>query len=169
MFRTPPNALLLVGFGLLGTLVLSPPLNPALAATATATFAVTATVAATCVISASALAFGTYTGVQVDATSTVTATCSNTTAYSIGLGAGAGSGATVTARKMTGPGAAQLAYSLSQDAGRATNWGNTPGTDTVAGTGNGNAQALTVNGRVAAGQVVAPGTYTDTITATINF
>jgi spore coat protein U-like protein len=169
MLRTSRKALLLASFGFLGIFVLSPPLNPAVAATASTTFAVTATVQATCVITATALAFGTYTGVQVDATSTVTATCTNSTPYNIGLGVGGSSGASVTTRKMTGTGGALLAYSLSQDSGRAVNWGNTPGTDTVARIGNGSAQPVTVFGRMATGQLVAPGAYTDTITATVNF
>ena len=45
-----------------------------------------------------------------------------------------GTGGTVTARKMTS-GANTLSYGLYQDIARATNWGNTPGTDTVNTTG----------------------------------
>ena len=138
------------------------------AATATTTFQVTATVAATCLLSATNLAFGTYAGTQTDMTSTITATCTNTTPYTVGLSVGAG-GTSVSARAMTGPGAAVLNYAMFRDSSRTLNWGNTPPTDTLGGTGNGSAQALTVYGRVAAGQFVAPGAYTDTITATITF
>lgn len=141
---------------------------PVTAATATASFAVTATVQATCAITATPLAFGNYSGVQADATSTISVTCTNTTPYNIGLGAGAGSGATVAARKMTS-GAALLNYSLSRDSGRTLNWGNTVATDTLGGTGNGAVQPLTVYGRIAAGQFVAPGSYTDTIIATVTY
>lgn len=139
------------------------------AATATTTFRVTATVAATCLISATTLAFGTYTGVVANSTSTITVTCTNTSPFNVGLNAGTAPGATVTTRKMTGPAAAVLAYSLSQDAAHTINWGNTIGTDTESGTGNGSAQNLTVFGHVPAGQFVTPGAYTDTITATISF
>ena len=66
-------------------------------------------------------------------------------------------------------GAAQLTYALYRDAARTLNWGNTVGTDTLAGTGTGSAQASTVYGRIAAGQLPAPGGYVDTITATITF
>jgi spore coat protein U-like protein len=52
---------------------------------------------------------------------------------------------------------------------RTANWGQTVGTDTVTGTGNGAAQALTVYGQVTAGQFVAPGAYSDTITATVTY
>jgi spore coat protein U-like protein len=115
------------------------------------------------------LAFGAYTGTQTDATSTVTVTCTNTTPYNVGLNAGTFAGATVSTRRMTGADANGLAYSLSQDASRTVNWGNTVGTDTVSGTGNGGAQALTVYGRVPANQFIAPGAYADTITATVTF
>jgi spore coat protein U-like protein len=39
----------------------------------------------------------------------------------------------------------------------------------VSGTGNGNAQTLTVYGQLPAGQYVTPGAYADTITATITY
>ncbi len=139
------------------------------AATATTTFQVTATVQATCLISATNLAFGTYTGVQVAQTSTISITCTNTTPYNVGLNAGTAPGATVSTRKMTGPSAALLSYAMYQDAGHTINWGNTVGTDTVAGTGNGSAQTLTVYGLLTAGQYVTPGAYVDTITATVTY
>src|SRR5262249_56597254 len=100
---------------------------------------------------------------------TITVTCTNTSPYNVGLDPGTATGATVTTRKMSGPGGALLAYALYQDAAHTKNWGNTVGTDTVAGTGNGNAQSLTVYGQVAAGQYVTPGAYADTITATITY
>jgi len=145
------------------------PSGPALAqGTATTTFQVTATVNATCLISATNLAFGTYTGTQVDATSTITVTCTNTTAWNIGLSAGTCPGATVTTRCMLN-GTAHLNYAMYRDASRTLNWGNTVGTDTLAGTGSGSAQVNTVFGRVPAGAFPAPGGYLDTITATITF
>jgi spore coat protein U-like protein len=55
------------------------------------------------------------------------------------------------------------------DASRTVNWGNTSGTDTVAGTGNGSAQVLTIYGRVPAQTTPAPATYNDTVTVTINY
>jgi spore coat protein U-like protein len=115
------------------------------------------------------MAFGTYTGVAATGTSSVTVTCTNSTTYNVGFSAGGGTGAIVTARAMTGPAGAQLGYSLFSDSGRTVNWGQTVGTDTVGGTGNGNAQVTSVYGSVAAGQYVAPGSYTDTITATVTY
>ncbi|WP_244110156.1 Csu type fimbrial protein [Burkholderia ambifaria] len=117
---------------------------------------------------AARLSYTTFDISSTDATSTLSVTCSNTTPYNVGLDAGLATGATVTSRAMTITGASLL-YSLFQDAGRTTNWGNTVGTDTVAGTGTGSAQTLTVYGRVEAGQFVTPGAYTDTITATVTY
>jgi spore coat protein U-like protein len=137
--------------------------------TVTTTFGVSATVQATCLISATAMSFGTYTGVADNATSTVSVTCTNTTTYNISLNPGTASGATVTARKMTGPASALLNYTLYSNSTRTTNWGQTVGTDTVAGTGNGTSQALTVYGTIPASQYVTPGSYADTITATVTY
>lgn len=143
--------------------------TPAVAATATTTFAVTATIEATCVVSATPMAFGTYTGVVANSTSTVSVTCTNTTPYDVGLDSGTATGATVSTRKMAGPGGALLNYALYSDSSRTVNWGNTVSTDTVAGTGNGTAQAITVYGKIPAGQYLAPGSYADTITATVTY
>jgi len=137
--------------------------------TATATFTVTAVVAKDCTVSATNLAFGNYAGALINSTSTISVTCTSTTAYNVGLNAGLATGATVTNRSMTGPGSALLSYKLFSNSGHTTNWGNTVGTDTVAGTGNGVIQPLTVYGQVPAGQFVTPGSYTDTITATVTY
>ena len=142
---------------------------PASASTATTTFNVTATVQATCLISASNLGFGTYSGSAIATTTTLSVTCTNSTTYNVGLNAGTATGATVTTRAMTGPGAATLSYALYQDSGHSTNWGNTVGTDTKSGTGNGSAQTLTVYGNLTGAQYPAPGSYSDTITATITY
>jgi spore coat protein U-like protein len=66
-------------------------------------------------------------------------------------------------------GAALLGYSLYRDSGLTQNWGVTIGTDTASGTGNGAAQPITVYGQVPAGQYVTPGSYADTITATVTY
>jgi spore coat protein U-like protein len=135
------------------------------ASTTTSTFATQIAIAASCTInSASTLNFGSQ-GVliaNVDQTSTLQVQCTNTTP---GLDAGTGTGATVAVRKMTS-GSNTVNYSLYSDSGRATVWGNTVGTDTVAATGSGASQSYTVYGRVAAQTTPAPGTYSDTVTET---
>ena len=75
--------------------------------------------------------------------------------------------ATVTNRLLTGTGGVQLSYALFSDSGRTINWGLT--SNTVAGTGSVVAHAITIYGKMAAGKYVTPGTYTDTITATITY
>ena len=137
----------------------------------TTTFQVTATVASNCIASATNLAFGTYDPLAASpaaSTSQITVRCTLGTAYSIGLDAGIGAGATVAARLMT-HGAALLTYGLYQDSGHATVWGNTPGTDTVSGTGTGLPINHSVYGQIPAGQNVSNGGYTDTITVSINY
>ena len=80
-----------------------------------------------------------------------------------------GAGATFPARRMTS-GGNTLVYTLFTDPGRGTVWGDGTGGSSLAnGSGNGAAQAITVYGRIPSGQAVATGTYTDTITVTINF
>ena len=144
------------------------PINTSSGATSTSTFQVTATVASSCTVTATSLAFGNYTLAQLDGTSTITATCTNGTTYTIGLDAGTFSGATTSTRRMTGPSAAGLSYSLFSDSGRTTNWGNATGS-WVSGTGTGEAQVLTVYGRIPANQTALIGSYTDTVTVTVTF
>ena len=139
------------------------------APTAPAQFSVTAAVQPSCTISATNLNFGTYTGALVNATSTVTVTCTKSLTFNVGLNAGVGSGASVTSRKMTSPASATLNYALYRNSTHTRNWGITIGSDTVGGTGNGTAQALTVYGQMGAGQSGNPATYSDTITATITY
>jgi spore coat protein U-like protein len=136
--------------------------------TATGSFSVTATVAPSCSITANALNFGAYTGTALNATTTISVTCANGSPYNIGLDPGQASGATVTTRKMVN-GSKTLGYALYSDSVRTKNWGNTVGTDTVAGTGSGSAQTLNVYGQVPAGQTPVPGSYADTITATLTY
>lgn len=147
------------------------PVSPSLAATTTSTFTVQVAITASCTInSAATLNFGSQ-GVftaNVDQTSTLQVQCTNTTPYNIGLNAGTGTGATVAVRKLTS-GSTTVNYSLYSDSGRATVWGNTVGTDTVAATGNGAAQSYTVYGRIPTQTTPAPGTYTDTITVTVTY
>jgi spore coat protein U-like protein len=153
----------------LGSLTFGLTFVPAAAATASNSLSVSATVQATCTVTAATMAFGNYTGTAANATSAVSVTCTNATPYTVGLSAGAASSATVNARKMTGPAAGLLSYSLFSDPSRTLNWGQTPGSDTVKGTGNGAVQALTVYGQAPAGQHLAPGPYTDTVIATITY
>jgi spore coat protein U-like protein len=66
-------------------------------------------------------------------------------------------------------GAVQITYGLYRDAARTLPWGSTTGTNTAAGTGSGSGQALTVYGRMPVQTTPAPGTFTDTIIATVTY
>jgi spore coat protein U-like protein len=139
--------------------------------TVTASIAVSATVLSSCGVTALPLAFGTYSPTQstnTTAQTTVAVTCTNGTPYNVGLNAGAGTGATVATRKMTS-GSNTLNYSLYQDSGYSTVWGNTIGSNTVAGTGSGLVQTINVYGSATALQAVPAGAYTDTITVSLTY
>lgn len=135
-----------------------------------ASFTAGAGYSATCSVSAATLSFGS-TGVLsaiLDGTTSLTTTCSATTPYTIGLDGG-NAGASDPAQRKMSNGGAQITYGLYQNAPRSQPWGNNTGTNTVAGTGTGSGQALTVYGRVPAQTTPAPGTYSDSIIATLTY
>ena len=146
--------------------------SPAWAASVSSQFNVTATVLKNCAVAASDLAFGNYTagsGSPVTASTTVSVTCTTALAYTIALDGGQTT-SDVNARAMTDGAAHNLSYGLYTTNGYATVWGDgSAGTSTVAGTGNGAAQAVTVYGRIPASQFVAAGSYTDRVTVTVNY
>lgn len=143
--------------------------------TATATFNVTLTLQPNCTIAANPLAFGTsgVLSAAINQQTTVSVTCTNTTPYNVGLDAGSVTGSSVASRLMagtsTGNTTTTVGFQLYQDAGHTTVWGNTQGTDTVAGTGTGAAQTLTVYGQVPTQATPKPDTYQTTVTATVYF
>lgn len=143
--------------------------------TNTATFNVTLTLQANCSITANPLNFGS-TGVlstAINQQTTLSVTCSNTTPYNVGLDAGTVTGSTVASRLMagttTGNTSTTVAFEMYQDAGHATLWGNTQGTNTEGGTGTGAAQVITVYGQVPSQTTPTPDTYQTTVTATVYF
>ncbi|HEV2000364.1 MAG TPA: spore coat protein U domain-containing protein [Xanthobacteraceae bacterium] len=135
-----------------------------------AAFTVTATHVAVCRIATTIVDFGTkgVLSTNTDVTGTITPTCSATTPYTISLNGGNSGAANPTLRKMAN-GAVQITYGLYSDSARTLGWGSTVGTNTVAGTGSGLGQALTVYGRVPVQTTPAPGTFTDTVIATVTY
>lgn len=134
------------------------------------TFTINATVAANCLVATQNIDFGSK-GVldaNVDATGLVTVTCTPSTAYTVSLNGGT-TGGTPTNRKMS-KGAERVTYGLYKDNARTQPWGDagTPGS-TVAGTGTGAAQPLTVYGRVLPQTTPSAGVYTDTVVVTITY
>ena len=144
--------------------------------TAVQNIAVSLTLQANCTIGSGAtLAFGSY-GVltsPINQQTTLSVTCTNTTPYNVGLDAGGVTGSTVASRLMagttTGNTGTTVGFQLYQDAGHSTVWGNTQGTDTVAGTGNGSTQSITVYGQVPVQSTPKPDTYQSTVVATVYF
>jgi spore coat protein U-like protein len=146
--------------------------------TTTQTFAVNLTIQAQCVINSTAtLNFGTV-GVlggplgatNTDQTTTVAVQCTDTTPFNIGLDGGTTSGGTPTTRKLLNTSsAATVNYTLWQDSGHTTNWGNTVPTDTASKTGDGASHSYTIFGRIPPQTTPAPGTYADTVTVTVTY
>ena len=154
---------------------------PAFAASTNTTFQVQATVIANCTISAVNLNFGNYDPISANAAAgsdlygntTVTVACTKGAPNVwIGLDAGANSASAVgTTRAMASAGNF-LNYDLylaNPNPAPGAVWGNTQATGKSYVAASKAATAITVFGRVPKNQDAAVGTYTDTITATINY
>jgi spore coat protein U-like protein len=131
-----------------------------------------------CSATANSVAFGTYdltSPTALQGTSTVTVTCTEvlgSTSVTVYLSTGSG---TYTTRTMLS-GANKLDYNLYTNAAETTVWGNGTGSTTYdtltigSGVFLGTSSASgTVYGAVPALQNPAPGSYTDTITVTVNY
>lgn len=165
---TAANATFVFGFNNATT-----PVCANLTSTGSFAFSALATVTKNCTISADPMVFpaGSLLTSARTATTSIRATCTSGSAYQISLNGGSSAGGAVNARKMIRAlGTETVNYQLYQDAGYSLAWGDgTAGTTAVSGTGNGLQSTLTVYGRVPAQTTPRPGTYSDTITATITF
>lgn len=146
---------------------------PAFAQTDTTTFDVTIEIESSCSIdtpAATDVDFSTVASTATDVTATgqLNVNCTPGTSYTVSLDEGSNAGGGGIAARNMASGVNLVAYQLYSDAGLTQVWGETIGTDTVAGTGTGAVQALSVYGEVPSANSPA-GTYTDTITATITF
>lgn len=138
------------------------------------TFRATGTVRANCTIAANDLSFGTVTllAANINATTTLGLSCTNGAAYNVRLNGGTVTG-NVAGRRMglggTTPGV--IDYQLRHTSANGPLWGDgTGGTSVLTGTGTGASQTVTLYGRVPGGQPAPPvGTYSDTVTATVEF
>jgi spore coat protein U domain-containing protein, fimbrial subunit CupE1/2/3/6 len=138
--------------------------------TASGSASVTATVSSNCTIGATAISFGSQ-GIlssNNDAQGTVSIQCSSTLPYAVSLDGGT-SGATNPAQRKMSFSTSTVTYGLYRDSARSQGWGSTTGVNTVSGTGTGLTQTLTVYGRVAPQTTPKPGTYSDTIVATVTY
>ncbi len=126
-----------------------------------------------CTISATSVNFGSYNvfnGTDTDSTGTVTYRC-NGSAHNITIGLTQGASASFNQRHMQ-KGSESLTYNLFVDASRTNIWGDgTSGTSvySIGNPPNNTNVNLTVYGRVTAGQDVSAGSFSDTVTAVINF
>ena len=129
--------------------------------------------AQSCTISATSVNFGNYNvfdGSDVVSTGTVTYRC-NGSAHNITIGLTQGASGTFNPRRMQ-KGSEVLYYNLFRDASHTTIWGDASGGTSVYSISNppNNTNVnLTVYGRVAAEQDVSAGSFSDTVTAVINF
>jgi spore coat protein U-like protein len=120
------------------------------------------------------MAFGFYdpgAAAANDTTSTLTYECASG-GYSPYIQLSTGGSGTFAQRVMSGAGDT-LGYNLFSDPARSTIWGDSPNPPyqyvPSKATGPTHGATLTVYGRIFTGQWVTPGSYTDLITATINF
>jgi len=126
-----------------------------------------------CTISATSVNFGSYNvfnGSPTDSTGTVTYRC-NGSAHNITVGLTQGASASFNQRQMQ-KGSESLTYNLFVDASRTNIWGDgTSGTSvySISNPPNNTNVNLTVYGRVTAGQDVSAGSFSDTVTAVVNF
>lgn len=142
----------------------------ALAVSTTGQLDISAVVPTQCVVQSAALPFGVYSSTALQQNAQIGVACSAGTSYTVSLDAGTGAAGNVAARKLTSAdGANSLNYGLYQDAARTKAWGNSNGSDTVAGVGNGTTQNLPVYGYIPAGQTPRAGNYSDVVAITLSY
>lgn len=154
--------------------------SPVQAGSASATMNVTATVISTCTISSGNLTFGNYDAIGKNATAALTATaqisatCTQGATATIDIDAGlhpSGTGNAQT-RRMKGTGATDyLTYDIYQDSSHNQRWGTkTSGTTRpLTGGGAGTPVGLTAYGSVPAAQGAPVGSYSDSVSVTVNY
>lgn len=154
-----------------GYYLLGAPTCASLSAGGSFPFTVSATVTNNCTIGAANLSFGTagVIGGGINASSSLSVTCTNNDAWRISLNGGGSGNVAARVMQRTG-GGGSVNYQLYTDAARSLAWGDgTGGTTRATGTGSGLTQTVNVYGRVPAQATPRPGSYGDTVTATIEF
>lgn len=150
-------------------------LNSAAVGTNNASLAVGATVNDQCNITTTPIAFGVIdvlAGGATTGTGSFTATCTNGTAYSVVMGRGLNNlGASDTGRRMIS-GSDYIAYGLFTELAHTNNWASTgsSGAGVAVGTGTGSVDTpVNIYGLIPPSNSMKQGTYSDTISAIINF
>lgn len=147
----------------------APACGTAMTAAPGSPFTANVTVINNCTIAAANITFATQSTLANPVTSSgqLTVQCTKNDAYRVSLSGGLLG--TVTSRTMSGL-TSSIGYQLYLDSGYATIWGDgTSGTSQLTGTGTGLVQAIPIYARVPPQSTPAPGVYTDTVTATIQF
>ena len=106
-----------------------------------------------------------------DTTGTFSYSCSSARARPVLIWLSSGNSGSFNPRRMS-KGADTLDYNLFSDSLRQVIWGDGTGGSQVfssAPSGNTHGDTLTIYGRIGTGLWVAPGSYTDSITVTLNF
>lgn len=146
----------------------------AIAATATSSFQVKLTIQSACAVTAGAgslIDFSTQpsTATNLAGTSNISVTCSNSTPYNVGLlPTSTGGTANGTGNLVSGTTPDLVPYRLWTNSAHSTAWGNTVGTNTLAGAGTGTAQTIPVYATIASANFT-PGAYVDTVTVTVTY
>jgi spore coat protein U-like protein len=122
---------------------------------------------ATCTVSTLGVNFGSYdvfSNQNLDSTGNISVICNNATLYTIFLSPGGGS----YASRSMASGVNRLNYNLYTDPSRASVWGDGSGGTSIAG-GSAIPANHPIYGRIPARQNVYVGSYSDSITVTLNF
>ncbi len=130
----------------------------------------TAKISAKCNLAATDINFGSVglLTANVDSTGTLNVQCTNTTPYTISINGGLSSATDPKLRKMT-LSSNSVTYGIYSDSARTTAWGSLAGA-TISGTGTGFTQTLNMYGRVPPqSPTPPPGTYSDTLVATVTY
>ena len=136
-------------------------------------FVATAAEAASCTVSTSSVNFGTYNVFDTtpnDSTGTLTLTC-NGGARNVAIAISKGASPTFATRFMD-MGLELLLYNLYQDASRTVIWGDGGGgsqMQIVDNPPNNKDVPMTIFARIAAGQDVSAGSYSDAVTVTVQY
>ncbi|HTX60606.1 MAG TPA: spore coat U domain-containing protein [Verrucomicrobiae bacterium] len=153
--------------------------TPALAVAGTFDVDPSVVVASTCTYNGTGtLSFGAYDPVVANAslaataTGTVSVTCPDTLAYTLTANTGlygthaSGSCATATCTRAMLSGSSYLSYDIYTTSAHTTVWN---ATNSIAGTGSGIAQSISVYGYIPPAEVAPAGSYADTVTVTVTF
>ena len=135
----------------------------------TAVFSVSATYQANCLVATSDLNFGVIGRLTnaIDAETSLALTCSNGSSYTVGLNGGGQNIVDPTQRRLSRAGV-DVIYGLYRDAARSLPWGASAGM-MFGATGTGITVPVTVFGRIPVQALPPPGTYQDTIIATVTY